>query len=91
MSPSPGLLPWGAAGWSQPLTLLFPQRGCAAALGFGLLSWGKGTGQAAWHVIYYLCFITVEVGGVDGFITPPWQVRAVTARSFLNGFVLAWS
>lgn len=30
-------------------------------------------------------------GGESVFITPPRQVEAVTSRSFLNGFVLAWS
>lgn len=59
MSPSLGLFPRGSAGWS--LAPLFLWRGCAAALGFGLLRGGRGMGKG-----FTSCFFTDEVGEWDG-------------------------
>lgn len=63
--------------------------------GLGFCAGGERQGKAVLHFSSY-CFFTHLSGGVDGlgesvFMTPSWQVEAVTSRLFLKEFMLAWS
>lgn len=61
-------------------------------LGLGFCTGGEGQGRPS-GTLFTSCFFTDEVGEREMGESPSssqW-VEAATARSFLNGFVLAWS